>query len=255
MDNFLLRRAKSKSMLKEVQNKDEALNKIQLKIMDIAPPLIELAARMRSFSEDQAESPSPMEARIRRTVEASLQQWGRAYANVTRLRREAFIKKVEPYFEFLLDEKSAFAEGKEARELLFTDVFLSRKLKEAQNDVTLVEADRVIAASDLAALTRNRRNQNFRPARNGQAAVPPYEGRRSEGFRNFGFQGKRNGFQKPKRSFSNDRRYVPSCSDIFSPSLSVISPPPSASVGGRLRLFASVWSSITDDPWVLDTMA
>ena len=39
MDNFLLRRAKSKSMLKEVQNKDEALNKIQLKIMDIAPPL------------------------------------------------------------------------------------------------------------------------------------------------------------------------------------------------------------------------
>nr|CAH0110683.1 unnamed protein product [Daphnia galeata] len=147
-----------------------------------------------------------MEARIRRTAEASLQQWGRAYANFTRLRREAFIKKVEPHFKFLLDEQSAFAEGKEARELLFTDVFLSRKLKEAQNDVTLVEADRAIAASDLTALTRNRRNQNFRPARHGQAAVPPYGGRRSEGFRNFRFQGKRNGFQKPKSSFSNDKR-------------------------------------------------
>ncbi len=157
MDNYLLRRAKSKSMLKEVQIKDEALTKIQLKIMDIAPPLIELAARMREFSDEQAGSASPIEARIRRTVEASLQQWGRAYANITRLRREAFIKKVEPHFDFLLDEKSAFAEGKEARELLFTDVFLSRKLKEAQNDVTLVEADRAIAASDPAAITRNRR--------------------------------------------------------------------------------------------------
>ena len=122
MNNYLLRRAKSKSMLKEVQIKGEALTKIQLKIMDIAPPpLIELAARMREFSDEQARSASPIEARIRRTVEASLQQWGWAYANITRLRREAFIKKVEPHFEFLLDEKSAFAEGKEARELLFTD--------------------------------------------------------------------------------------------------------------------------------------
>nr|CAH0110168.1 unnamed protein product [Daphnia galeata] len=82
--------------------------------MDIAPPLIELAARMRSFGDDQAESPSPMEARIRRTVEASLQQWGRVYANITRWRREAYVKKVEPHLEFLLDEKNAFAEGKEA---------------------------------------------------------------------------------------------------------------------------------------------
>jgi hypothetical protein len=93
--------------------------------------------------------------------------------------------------EFLLEEKSAFAEGKEARELLFTDVFLSRKLKEAQNDVTLVEADRAIAASDPTSLTINRRKQSFLPARHGQAAVPPYESRRSEGFRNFGFQGKK----------------------------------------------------------------
>ncbi|EFX69798.1 hypothetical protein DAPPUDRAFT_113326 [Daphnia pulex] len=120
MDNYLLRRAKTKSRLKEVQTKDEALTKIQLKIMDIAPPLIELAARMRSFSDGQTEEPSPMEARIKRTVEASLQQWGRAYANITKLRREAYVKKVEPHLEFLLEEKSAFAEGKEARELLFT---------------------------------------------------------------------------------------------------------------------------------------
>jgi hypothetical protein len=60
-------------MLKEVQTKDEALTKIQLQIMDIAPPLIELAARMRSFSIGQTEEPSPMEARIRRTIKASLQ--------------------------------------------------------------------------------------------------------------------------------------------------------------------------------------
>jgi hypothetical protein len=122
---------------------------------------------------------------------------------------------------------------------LFTDVFLSLQLKEAQNDVTLFEADSTIAASDSASLTRNRRKQNFRPAHHGQAAVPPYENRRSEGFRNFRFQGKRNGFQKPKSSFSNDRRYVTSCSVINSNSLSVFFPLPS--VGGRLRLFASVW--------------
>jgi hypothetical protein len=73
IDNYLLRRPKTKSILKKVRCKDEALTKIQLKIMDIAPPLIELAARMRSFSDGQTENPSPMEARIRRTVEASLQ--------------------------------------------------------------------------------------------------------------------------------------------------------------------------------------
>ncbi|KAI9556041.1 hypothetical protein GHT06_018608 [Daphnia sinensis] len=103
MDNYLLRRAKTKSMLKEVQNKDEALTKIQLKIMDIAPPLIELAARLRSFSDSQTENPTPLEARIKRTVEASLQQWGWSYANITKLRREAYVKKVEPHSEFLLE--------------------------------------------------------------------------------------------------------------------------------------------------------
>jgi hypothetical protein len=35
--------------------------------------------------------------------------------------------------------------------------------------------------------------------------------------------------------------------------LPVISPPPST--GGRLRLFASLLASITDDPWVLDTIS
>jgi hypothetical protein len=53
MGNYLLRRAKSKFMLKEIQDKDEALTKIQLKIMDIAPPLIELAARMRKYSDER----------------------------------------------------------------------------------------------------------------------------------------------------------------------------------------------------------
>jgi hypothetical protein len=163
------------------------------------------------------------------------------------------VKKVEPHLEFLLEEKSAFAEGKEARELLFTDVFLSHKLKEAQNDVTLNAADRAIAASDPTSLGRGRRKPNFRPARHGPAAGPPYESRRSEGFQDFGFQGKKNGFQRPKKNFSNDRRYVPRWSFINSPSLPVISPPPS--VGGRLRFFASVWASITDDPWVLDTIS
>jgi hypothetical protein len=240
-------------MLKEVQTKDEALTKIQLKIMDIAPPLIELAARVRSFSIGQTEEPSPMEARIRRTIKASLQQWSQAYANITKLRREAYVKKVEPHLEFLLEEKIAFAEGNEAQERLFTDVFLSRKLKEAQNDVTLNAADKAIAASDPASLGRGRRKPNFRPARHGQAAGQPFESRRSEGFRDFGFQGKKNGFQRPKNNFSNDRRYMPRFSFSNSPSLPVISPPPST--GGRLRLFASLLASITDDPWVLDTIS
>jgi hypothetical protein len=208
---------------------------------------------MRSFSIGQTEEPSPMEARIRRTIKASLQQWSQAYANITKLRREAYVEKVEPHLEFLLEEKIAFAEGNEAQERLFTDVFLSRKLKEAQNDVTLNAADKAIAASDPASLGRGRRKPNFRPARHGQAAGQPFESRRSEGFRDFGFQGKKNGFQRPKNNFSNDRRYMPRFSFSNSPSLPVISPPPST--GGRLRLFASLLASITDDPWVLDTIS
>ncbi|KZR97271.1 Uncharacterized protein APZ42_007947, partial [Daphnia magna] len=58
MDNYLLHRAKTKSMLKEVQNEDEALTKFQQKIMDITPPLIELAERVINFSDSQTENPS-----------------------------------------------------------------------------------------------------------------------------------------------------------------------------------------------------
>lgn len=78
------------------------------------------------------------------------------------------MKKVEPHLGFLLEEKSAFAEGKGARDLLFTDVFLSLKLMMIRlNDFTFNEADRAFADSDPASLARRRRKRS-RLAHHGQ---------------------------------------------------------------------------------------
>ena len=47
---------------------------------------------------------------------------------------------VEPVFDFILSNPDAFASGKEAIELLFTDKFLETMLKEASQDATLASS-------------------------------------------------------------------------------------------------------------------
>ena len=83
--------------------------------MDIGPPLIDHYARVSATADD-----SPAGVRSRRSLQAALQQWRRAYAHISRKRREAVNSATDPRVEYLLKDETIFTSGKEAREHLFT---------------------------------------------------------------------------------------------------------------------------------------
>lgn len=108
---------------------------------------------------------------------------------------------------------------------MFTDIFLSRKLKKAQtDDVALDEADRAIAASEPASVARSRRKPDFRPSRHGQTPDPPYETEEAKASVILGSREKKVDFRSPK---------------VISATTEGMCISPLPGVGGRLRLFAS----------------
>lgn len=218
--------------------------------MDIAPPLLELRARLGECGD----SANPMKLRIERTVQASLEQWGRAYYHCTKLRRDSYVKAVEPSIQYLLKEPDALPAGKEARQHLFSDAFLARQLKEAQNDVTLSEADKAKATAEAAALAAKRKKQSAN-IRYVQVEASSSKKNGGGGFKNFGFQPKKGGGKKDKDTSSSNRWYEKSLADspLTFPSI-VPSTPLTSKVGARLRLFAANWETVTEDPWVLATV-
>lgn len=120
LDSWLSRRARDKGVLRTVISSEESLTKIQLKIMDIGQPLIAFYSRIQALlgSENpQVELSTPMED-LSKALKVSLEQWRRAFAFNTKLRREAMVGLVDPKFSYLLKEDGALPGGKEARELL-----------------------------------------------------------------------------------------------------------------------------------------
>lgn len=139
LDNWAARRAKDKGVLKSVTTSEDTMTKMQLKIMDIGQPLIAFYSRLQALAESedpQTALPTAMEDVIK-GLRVSLQQWGRAFAYMTKLRREAVVGLVDPRFSYLLKDSNALPVGKEARELLLSTTFINLMLKEAQNDEIL----------------------------------------------------------------------------------------------------------------------
>lgn len=87
------------------------------------------------------------------SLQAVLQQWGRAFAHISRKRRESVVNATDPRIDHLLKDDNVFSGNKEARELLFTGSFLELMLREANQDETLAKRDRAEAAA-----ARGRRN-------------------------------------------------------------------------------------------------
>ncbi|XP_032798156.2 uncharacterized protein LOC116934813 [Daphnia magna] len=162
LDSWMSRRAKEKGVFKLVNAREEALVKTQLKIMDIGPPFIDAYAKLTAVADESA-----VTLRIRRSIQAALQQWGRAFAHISKKRRDAVVNVTDPRVEYLLKDENVFATGKEARELLFTGNFLDLMLKEASQDETLARRDKAIAVA-----TRGRRNP-VRSTRRDQPRDPP----------------------------------------------------------------------------------
>ncbi|KZR97418.1 Uncharacterized protein APZ42_007730, partial [Daphnia magna] len=243
LDGWMGRRAKEKNVLKTVNSMEETLIKTQLKIMDIGPPLIDLYSRVSATTDD-----TPAGVRLRRSLQAALQQWGRAFAHISRKRRESVVSATDPRVSYLLKDESAFTTGKEAREHLFTGEFLSLMLKEASQDETLAKRDQAAAAA-----FRGRRNpirmvrynqfiDNAAPRDYGDDFHPAVRGR-----------GRGRNEPRGVHGHSSSRgRY-----ELSIPQVNFSSPVPvlkTAKVGARLRYFSKRWASFTNDPWVLDTV-
>ncbi len=137
LDGFMQRRAKDKDRLKAVYASEEPLVTTQLKIMDIAPPLIDLYTRVLSLDEGEKKSIAT------ESLLAVLQQWARAYHHITKQRRRAVVSLIEPSFDFFSADPEAFAAEREAQKLLFTQKFLESMLREASQDATLAATSRI----------------------------------------------------------------------------------------------------------------
>jgi len=246
LDGFLSRRAREKGLFKIVSAREEALVKTQLKIMDIGPTLIDLYSRIANLVDK-----SPEAILAGRAIKAALQQWGRAYAHVSKKRRDAVISVTDPRVDYLLKDDSVFTTGKEARELLFTGNFLELMLKEANQDETLAKRDLAVAAA-----TRGRRNP-FRSTRRGQSSEPP--ARQPQFFEyQHGERGRGSGrralsdHRGPRGRGGASRRYD---SSHFPLPVSPLCNAENVKVGARLRDFARNWATVSDDPWVLRTVS
>ncbi|EFX73343.1 hypothetical protein DAPPUDRAFT_253166 [Daphnia pulex] len=181
LDGWIGRRAQSrpdKGLLKTINATEDSLTKAQLKIMDIEPPLIDLYSRLSSLQGSDA---------AKRSVQAALQQWDRAFFHITRKRRSAVIALAEPASEYLLRDPGAFESGKESRSFLLTEKFPQAMLTDASQDNTLAQAARVAeaAAAAIAPKSQNPRRYRFPPE---QAAAPFQKTTRYDGI-----QGSRGG--------------------------------------------------------------
>jgi hypothetical protein len=244
LDAWMNRRSKDKGVHKAVNAKEEALIRTQLKIMDIGPPLIDLFARLATLEEVSTSN-------LRRSVQAALQQWGRAFAHVSKKRRESVVHFTDPRVDYLLKDGNCFAAGKETRELLFTGRFLEKMLTEANQDETLARRDKAVAATDRRNPVRSTRRDHTIPP---PARQPYYGGHQHDrGGRARGRRGGGDSRGGRGRGNPNPKRY----------DLSAVSQPyriePNISVdvivGARLSSFVNGWSGITNDPWILTTVA
>ncbi len=244
LDGYMQRRAKDKNVLKSVNSAEEILIAVQHKVCDIAPPLVDLYARVLTLEGgDQVEA-------AKDSVRSALRQWARAWLHVTKQRRRAVVDLVEPSFEFLLAGQDSFAAGAEAREKLFTEKFLESMLKEATQDATLAQKDAVARPATRAG----------RPARQGRGRMvrepavfqqpyprPGVAGASQGATRRVRFRGARNAGDSWSRI---GQRYEKTLS--FVP-INVCSP--DDHVGARLLKFSKNWERVTDDRWILDAVA
>ncbi|KZS04646.1 Uncharacterized protein APZ42_032369, partial [Daphnia magna] len=242
VDGWIGRRAQlrpDEGLLKTINATEESLTKAQLKIMEIAPPLIDLYSLLSSLPGSYA---------VKRSVQAPLQQWGRAFFHITRKRPSA-------------RKGGAF-------------------LPPSQ-DNTLAQAARVAAAASAAIATEAQNLRRFRfPPEQTVASFPQtplFDGIQVGQGGRVG-RGRRSGRSRSQRHnawLQGGRRYVylnpdplASHKDDSKPRSKSVSKPASMfqsslyggstapmGVASRLKNFASHWTSVTDDVWVLKTVS
>lgn len=263
LDDWLGRRAKEKGKMGAVNNSEEALVSLQLKVMDIAPPLIDLYANLYAVAKEE-----PAQAAIR-TVQAALQQWGRAFYYITKRRREAALSATDPNSYYLLKRPQAFAEGGEACKALFTENFYDLMIREAKRDEALAWRDKVVEPqrsvnkvgapppqSYKRTADQNKKRTSY-DTRNKSAPYPAQSTSAAYGGTSHGGRGRR-GSREERAGGDNtwpERRYESTPIGLSPPYYPSRGPQKTAALGGRLKEFAPVWSEVTGDRWILDTLS
>ena len=169
---------------------------------------------------------------------------------MTKERRKSVVSLVEPSFQFLLATSEAFAVGPEDREKLFSEKFLGAMLKEATQDATLTQKD-VAVRSAGRALSSHRPAGRRQVVREPAPFQQPYQRQREPTGSNGGRRGRLRGARGAGDSWSRIGQRYEKVLNSF-PHWSIAS---SVNVGARLLKFTKNWEVITDDRWVLDSVA
>lgn len=214
VDEWVVRRMKSKTARKAVESAEKTWLTVQFKIMDIASPLLYLH---RSLVEEHEDPEGP----IMKATEAALFQWARAFHHVSRRRRHNMIASAAPSSEHLLEMSEAF-NSVETVKHLFGQTFFDSMVKAASQELTLNEME---ATSD----------QTGNHSRGGSSS--------RRGSRGRGGRSSRGGRGRRSRGNGNDSGY------LFFPNFSPIKS--HSAIGGRLKYFFANWQLVSNDSWVL----
>jgi hypothetical protein len=245
--------------ISKVEAREKALLSAHRMVLDIGRPLFFIR---ESIDSDERFKESP----IAKATETALRLWAEKFASVTKNRRENLLKFTNPQFVSLLDQSSRF--NKKECDWLFGDTFIDRMVKEAGDDKKLKSLGRVGGSS-----------ARYTPRSSGFSG--DYRGAFSRGFNrgnsynkggNFSHSGGFSSSQNKGNFSGNSSNNFRSVSHGYltppvSPTINDFTPPISPSVnhltrpissppvGGRLRLFASRWREITQDPWVIRSVS
>jgi len=212
-------------------------------------------------------------------LEAILKQWGRAYVFMSHQRRRASVSLVQPDIEHLLSDKGSFDKGKEARDFLFTNLFVDKMYRSAKVNKTVHEAIAASTAASKAAFPkkkfsgrfrdRDSEDSSYRGQSYGGASRPLGRGRgrgRSRGRPGRGvvaawtsgtrrylsdFSTKVNCFPQPKQFI------IAKPEPIFEPLRANIPPqsPVCLVLEEESGFFANNWKIVTSDQWMLQTVS
>jgi hypothetical protein len=216
----------------------------QLKVLDVARPLISLWSRIDPATEEGG------------MLENAIRLWVEAHFFISKNRRANVMNSVYPRFKNLLKDPSKFSPSEVSH--LFGPTFTSALLQAADEDAKLqkvASSGRSGGSSQKSTHGRSSMSRQDKPEEPRPGTSRQGESKGKHTYQTWYVRGS-------PHSFFSANRLVPCASmenSLLTCSTSAnVSPPlfPSSnaedqSVGARLKLFSKEWRSVTNDPWIL----
>lgn len=173
-------------------------------------------------------------------VDVALRLWCNTFHGITASHRENLLKLSDPKFVPLLKEPECFKTKQFGA--LFGSHFIKKLTKEATTDQKLRSIGRPAGQSSKRCYSGPSYNPTSSASGNHRSG---YNGGSRGGNFNGGLNSSK-GFRNNKQKLR--QRYVPVLS---APKQATCSPP----IGDRLRFFVDHWHSISNDPWIIQSVS